>query len=267
MNGLHKMIESKYHEIKALSKSGISRLLRSPAHFQVPVKVTDVMRLGTHTHVGVLEEQRFKREYEVLPEDFDGRTNIGKALVAQIEAKPKVPIKYKDAVNIEGMKNAVFSDSDAKDLLSHGEFEISGFWTDLGSGILCKMRIDWLNKRDRIIVDLKTTTDARYFKFLNRAYDKGYNIQAAFYLWGLTQIQGVEHRDFQFIVVETEPPYGVQVYPAEEEMIEDGLAEASEGLEIYKKCLETDTWPCYEPATRGLGVPGWKKKKEYLIYE
>ncbi len=194
-----------------------------------------------------------------------GQRTRKEAFEARAQARGQTIINPEDKILIESMRKAIFANVEAAKHLQDGERELSGYWHDpIEPSILCRLRLDWLNKQDMEIVDLKSTTDARPGPFTRIAYDKGYHIEAAWFLYGVSQITRVEHRIFYFIAVETNPPHGVKVYKASEGFLLEGLKQCSRALGIYKRCLETDTWPCYPPEVEELDLPGWVKRREPL---
>lgn len=271
-NGFYKISDDEYHHnswAKFISRSGLHRLLRSPAHFKTPVEETHTLNFGKWFHLGVLEPERFKEETIIKPEDMKFSTKEGKAWRAEADATGKEIISHKDWQLILNMEQAIRRNKTARDLLSDGEAEISGYWTDPSyPEIGCKMRMDWVNKAKRVIVDLKKTTDARQHQFTSLAYRLGYHLEAAWYLYGATQITRIEHHDFYFICVEAEAPYGVMVYKADQDMIQKGLVECSKAIDIYRECMEKNEWPCYPDEVKDLSLPGWvMRTQDNVLYE
>ena len=94
------------------------------------------------------------------------------------------------------------------------------------------------------------------------AYRYGYDMQSGLYLYVLSRITRIEHKDFYFIVCEKNPPYGVEIYKASEELINHGLTRCARALEIYRQCKEKDLWPCYGADIKELSLPGWVRRQE-----
>ena len=255
-----------YHSGPGLSRSDLVRLLQSPAHFKLgeEKEQTPAMVLGQAFHTYTLQSELFDKKFVILPEDYDGRTAKGKALKA--EAGDKQTLKYGEWQDIKGMAEAIRAHPEIARLLMTGLPEVSGYWYDLAyPEILLKCRADWLNTKENVLLDLKSTADARPEYWVYNSYKMGYHIQAAFYLAGLSAITKTPHRDFYFAVVEKTKPYGVMLYKATEEFIQAGEIEVQKGLEIYADCLEMDSWPCYPHDVDPLGLPNWKKKRQQII--
>lgn len=114
------------------------------------------------------------------------------------------------------------------------------------------------------MLDLKSTGDSRERKFTSIAYDKGYHVQAAYYSDGAKAITGVEH-EFYFAVVEADPPHGVILYQAGQDMLTEGREWVQTALTIYRKCMETGSWPAYTTDVQVLGLPGWAKRRDMIL--
>lgn len=282
--GWYQMSNDEYHEGPEISRSGLWRILtETPAHFKIPVVPTEAMIFGTAFHCAVLDLETFNKQYVLLPDDCrvgsgKGQRSRKKDFEIQTEAEGRTIIDPTDLEKIYSMREAVdqhlaeHEDRTIQTLLTGGLREISGFWNDPEyPEILCKIRVDNLFAGQHILVDLKKTADANpdHGFFRKVAYDKGYDMQAAWYLYGATQITRIEHKEFYFIAAEDHEPWGVQVYPADDLLVQHGLTRCSRAMTIYRECLETDTWPCYKPEVRPLELPGWVMRKEGYggIYE
>ena len=263
--GFYRQSNKEYHAGSGISKSGLARLDRSPLHFKTPQKETDALVVGEAFHVACLEPERFEKGYTPLPLDCRRGTGMKtrkEAFLSDAEPKGQVVIKQDVYEQVKAMSGVIHNTQECIDLLSSGEAEVSGYWYDPDDpSILCKLRMDWINHEEQIIVDLKSCTDARHAQFRSSAFNNNYDMQAAWYLYGVTQITKVEHHDFYFIAIEKEPPYGVKVYKADKEMIDHGLEKCQRALDVYSRCLEKDEWPCYDTSVEHLGLPSWVKNK------
>jgi hypothetical protein len=108
-----------------------------------------------------------------------------------------------------------------------------------------------------VVVDLKTTADARESKWMRSAYwDYGYHIQAAHYYIGMTQeTGGTPPREFFFVTVESEPPYGVIVYRTPQHTLRVGLEEVATLYGIYARCKRDGEWPSYPEIIHEFDLP------------
>ena len=150
-------------------------------------------------------------------------------------------------------------------LVTGGIAEQSVFWkqtVDLGNGdetkILCKCRPDYVKPMGEgyVVVDLKTTQDARESKWMRSAYwDYGYHIQAAHYHIGMEQVTGTPPREFFFVTVEAEPPHGVIVYKTPHRTLQTGLDEVYRLYGIYARCKRDDVWPSYPEMIYDFELP------------
>jgi len=266
--GFYKISDSDYHQGPGLSKTDLGLLLRSPAHYKgrEERKETAALILGSAVHMAVFQPEEFDKKYAVKPEGMSFATKKGKDWRALHD--DKIILAFEDAKVCENIKLAVRLHPIASNLLSDGEAEVSGYWYDPEAPeILCKLRADWINKSKGIILDFKTCQDAREHVFKRDAYNLGYHMQAAWYLYGVSQITRREHRDFYFIAVEKNSPYAVAVYKASDEMTTEGLKDCAKALGIYKRCVAGDNWPGYPEEITDLGLPGWVLRKDpnYLM--
>lgn len=236
---------------------------------------TASLRLGHAFHPGVLEPEKFEKEFVILPANCKSGTknnpNKGMkanltAFEAQCEANNQLIISPKDFDNIREMRAVIQSDQEALDLLSDGEAEVSGYFIDQEYDIKCKVRIDWINKKNRILVDLKSCADARHFPFRKAAFDFGDDLQAFMYLLAVTEITGEPHNDFKFICVESKDYHGLHIWEADQEMIDTGFKKYTKAMILYKQCLESGEWPGYDSTPMPLGSPSYAKERLTGVY-
>jgi len=267
--GIYSGIENEeYHKGPGLSSSDLKLLARSPLHYktakETPHKETDAMRLGTAVHCAVLEPERFNQEYVAAPDGIDRRTKAGKAQWAELETTGKIVLSSEDAQTVQGIADSLKRHSTASKLFTGGVAEQSCYWNqtvyyaDTSAEILCKCRPDYIKDiaGGYVIVDLKTTLDAREKPFRGRAYwDLGYHLSAAHYFTGLTAIRGTPPQAFIFLAVEKEPPYAVNVFQSGRDFLEEGWAEAEVLYKVFAACMASGKWPGYPDVIRELNLP------------
>lgn len=257
-----------YHSGEGISKSDLWAIQRSPAHWKYQKKKeTPGMMFGSAFHAAALEPEIYKAKYVTMPSGLTMRHNAGKDFAANAAANGQCVITAEDRNVIAEMIEALQKHHDAKDLIwptdGNAEYELSSYWQDPEYGILCKSRHDVLNKSIGASVDIKTTVDARPRPFGKIAWDKGYYAQAGFYTYGLLMLTKVRH-DFYFVAIEKESPYGINVYRATQEYIDEGLKVIYQAIKIYIECHKDNRWPCYPEGLLEIDLPSYVKRKEML---
>lgn len=242
-----------------LSSSDLRRILRSPAHYRAPqAPSSQAQEFGTLAHEIVLEPESFATRCRPSPK-LDRRTKEGKALAdwqASQEAERGIKFIPEDTFSqLEQLAASVQASVGSSGLLTSGLAELSGF-TELRD---CNIRVrpDYL--KDDVIVDLKTTQDARPDAFLRSVLTYGYDVQAALYVDASAAIDG-KKRDFIWVAVEKDYPYGVQIFKASEEMLARGRKLYQQAISTYLECSSLDYWPCYSSAIQELNLPKWAQE-------
>lgn len=140
-------------------------------------------------------------------------------------------------------------------LFVDGKAEQSLFWED--RGVQCKARLDWIHADGLTVDDLKTTkrwADPTSFK--RAVFSTSYDIQAAFYMRGLSKITGKGFPAFRFVFVELEPPYGVHVVQLSNAVVALANEKIDYALDVWRNCVENDVWPCYQ-GVEMVELPPW----------
>ncbi|MCK4525928.1 PD-(D/E)XK nuclease-like domain-containing protein [candidate division WOR-3 bacterium] len=236
----------------ALNNSGLKIFSQSPAKFaywrdnEKPGTPTQVE--GSALHCAILQPELFENQFGKGP-----APRVGSAgRIKWDKANPKaIPLTPRQFDNVQGMSQAFehTSCSVARDLLAGGTPEMSIFWDDPGTHLVCKMRPDYL-RADDIMIDLKSSQAGSPQGFLREVRRWGYDRQAAWYERGLNaayQAAGVNRRveAFIFIVVENFSPYETAIYMLSDEIIETARQQIDIDLEKYIKCIKNNVWPGY----------------------
>ena len=266
MPEIKRMSMPEYQAAPGISASGLNLIHRSPAHYKEnrdnPSESTAAMIFGSMFHTLALEPELFKVEYAVLPSGLDRRTKEGKAIYAdfQIENVGKQMVSADDYVAARNMVKGLRSHSRANQALAGGQAELSIFWQAHGpDGLIdCKSRLDYVTESG-VIVDLKTTTDARIDPFSRQCWQLGYHRKAAFYMDAYKAMFGKEAEGFLFIALEKEPPYGTALYLLDETASDQGRREYIHDLNAYAECLKNDLWPCYPDEVMAILLPAWAR--------
>ncbi len=244
--GLFNIPNDLYHAGPGISSSGLKKILESPAHFKHYLEnrtTTKAMEDGTLIHTAVLEPQVFGETVVVAPA-CDRRTTEGKRVwnEFQLMSAGKTVVDSETYLTVCEITKAVKANKLAYKLLKGQHSEISVYWIDEETGVLCKARADHIN--DDLMIDLKSCQNAHAKSFQRTIEIHRYHLSAAYYLDGFAKFMPVKL--FAWLAVEKTPPYGCRFFTAESELLHTGRQEYREALNIYAKCLATDQWPAYE---------------------
>lgn len=234
-----------YFARRALSNSGIKRILQSPAHFKYYTDNkgadTAAMRQGRAFHLLILQPKLAH-----LIATFDAtKTLASKAGTAFLEANPdKIVLTADELHEVLLWTSALLKHSKIERLIDSCSVEHE-FYSDVESSygpIHCKAMLDAHN--DQLIIDLKTT-DKSAQDFMWEAKKYSLDVQAAWYQF-MTKKEDGRQRDFYFVVVEKNPPFGVLIYKAGDEFIAKGWEKCEKAIELYGQAIVTDLWPAYD---------------------
>jgi len=254
-----------YHQLPGVSQSMLKTLRDlSPAHLKWqmdhPSPSTPAQILGSAVHDCVLLPELFETAW-VRNVEGDGRTKAVKEARAALAAEhPEATVlSASDHDTCLAIRDAIAAHPKARQLLI-GDAEQSALWIDEPTGVLARGRFDLLGHKTGTIVDLKTTRCAARDPFHRDIWNYGYHIQAAHYLGGAKAL-GLPFRNFAFVAIEKDPPYGVALYELSIEAIQDGTRELRPLLDRYAECLESDTWPGYSENVEVIDIPVWAPRQ------
>lgn len=275
-----------YHEIHAVSSSGLSKLKQSPAHLKSYIddeyEETHALKLGRMVHICVLEPEIWDEKIVCLGDceatkkgDGEPCTNSAKGVWDETElcgthsrglGEPDEDIKtvkQKDYEAAMAIRETILNSMRTRDLVrTDGESEYTMIWEDPDTGLKCKARMDRYspNVPSGAIVDLKTTRSADPDYFSKKIFDYGYYLQAAHYLKG-AQALDLDIKHFVIIACEKKPPYAVRPYRMRDALSDPVEDELFDLYHLWKRCIETDSWPGYPDRLVDISVPGWAEDK------
>lgn len=252
-----------YHADPAYSFSAIKQAMRSPAHLKAwltaPPEQTPAMRIGTLTHLAVLQPDLFGSTTAVAP-IVDRRTKEGKSIWEQFQAQNtgKEIITNDEREQLTAMRDSVRIHPAASALLGEGTAEVSVFNQCAETGLPLKARMDWV--RENAIVDLKTTEDASPAGFAKSVSNYRYDLQAAHYR-RMLKLQGRGELPYILIAVEKEAPFAVAVYRLDEGDLTLADMQMQQQLRAIASCCEFNSWPAYSREVETLTLPKWHNQK------
>lgn len=266
---------SQYHSNSAISHSKLEIFRKRPRLYQMRYitgelpapEPTAAFRLGSAAHCAVLEEAHFDERYVLRPDGIDRRTKDGKAAWETFcsQNAGKEILDTDEWKQVHAMRDAVGANPLASQLLAQGSAELS--WRLQSRSVPVQCRTDWFSREGcgisggrPYVADLKTidSLDADSFRSFERStFMFGYHRQAGFYLDLISESLGQTVKDFYFIVVEKQAPYGVSVVKLSADALATGRNESMDDLNRLKVCLDTNNWPNIEPQVVELALPKW----------
>lgn len=187
---------------------------------------TQAMSFGRAYHVAMLEPNEFGGKVDIV----NASTRGTKVFKDYVKANPNLTtiILQKEYDRIMRMQEVLFSHNEVCDLLDpSGETEMANAWRDNDTDVFCKGKGDY--RKDKLLVDLKTTQDASMQGFGHSCRNYGYDRQASFYM------DGFDCEEFVFIAQEKTAPYNVSIYYAGKSFLERGRSEYKYLLDTYRR--------------------------------
>ena len=267
-----------YHRLEGASASILRKLYQStPAHLKLmmdePMEPTPAMMLGTLGHAMVLEPDKPLPKIVLYPEKYpkkDGsmekwNNNAGfcRDWIKTQKASGYTPVTQKTLDEACGASAALSRHELARPILKDCRTEVTLVTMDSTNDIAVRCRMD-IVPTGNFLADCKfshTVTEREWTKY---AYSAGYHIQAALYLFVWNALVGEEWKkqDFKFIVVESKPPFDLNVFKCTPEFIAKGWEQVVRLLPVFANCVRTGVWPGSPPIERVLDVPKYAKQSD-----
>lgn len=262
---IHGLSNESYHSSPGISKSGLDDM-DPPARYYAlhldpnrPERAqTAAQRVGTLAHCAILEPEQFAKRYAVGP-DCSRATKVWKEWEASL-APGVEAIKPDEAAVAWAQRESVLKLPGMAEILGAGKAEVSAFWEDSYTGVLCRCRPDFA--AGDTLIDLKTVGRGDSFGFQRQAPKLNYHVQDAFYTWGYSVASGQQAQDFWFLTVETEFPYLVSRHRLPVEAKSEGILQVRKKLDLYAECLRKNEWPGYPGEIQTVNWPAWALTEE-----
>ncbi|ODT97481.1 MAG: hypothetical protein ABS82_00340 [Rhodanobacter sp. SCN 67-45] len=254
-----------YHrkELGVVNCGALKELAKTPKHYRAWLSATEqhetpALLFGRALHALVLEPDLFAREWAQQPEFGDLRTKAGKERRDDWLSMHRgvTAVSADDWQRLQAMRDAVMAHPIAGKLFTGGVAESTAIWTDPEHGLLCKARMDYYVASRGLVIDLKSTEDASESAFARSVATYRYHVQHAHYASAFQSL-GHELRAFLFVAVEKTAPFAVNVMCLDADAEARGMELRDRDMVTLNRCLQTDTWPGYEPTIHRLALPRW----------
>lgn len=270
----HGMQDDAYRMAEGLSHSE-AKLMRqkTPYHLHMvrehgPVKSrrpAPQLVLGSATHCLVLEPSTFEQRYcHDLDENRNSR--VYREFAQECANAGLTPLSDDDRERVFGMRDALHANPQIADALSGIQPEVSAWFIDPASGVLCKMRADGVRPtrhgKGALLIDLKTTSDASPDAFSRSIHQYGYHTQCDWYVNGFALAANLQCDGMLFIVVESEFPFACKAYTLDEPALAQAARLNARVRATYAECMRTGIWPGYGDDVSDIGLPRWAYTQE-----
>lgn len=288
---IEKMSNDEYHACPEFSSSQLKDILRSGAHFYSNNIIKENEReskkhldFGTLAHTLFLEPDQFENEFVVIPADAPKPpTDVMRNAKNPSEDSIKRVQWWDNFAAEHGTKITITEDlllgakriaDNLRTLSSYGIMqnnfgmaEASIFFVDPVFGLQLRIRPDYHIAPcsafpNGLLLDVKTSTDARAFKFSKSCSDFGYDLSASMYREGFQQYYGTQDKpDFLFLVAESTAPFNVKQYRASDLLLSVGDARYNKSKALLAESLLIDEWSGYSAELEDIYLPQYMTKQ------
>lgn len=234
---LYDEAEQDYHSNLAIGSGDVRAFIRSPQLFMdqrdgIYPRESRALLFGAASHLSLLEPARYARTVAIKPDGMSFATKEGKAWRA--EHAGRVIVSAKDAEALELMHRRM--PPCVREILSgDGRAEVS-VRRDV-DGMACQARVDWW--KGSTLYDLKTISK---IELIDRAIAaRRYDVQQEWYRMVVRAETGHDLQ-FQFLFVETAPPYRWRIVELDQEWMEAGRRAMDDAVMGIKTRCESGCW-------------------------
>ena len=208
-----------------LSNSDIKILQTEPLKLKEPRENHVNFMIGKYLHTAILEPNKLK-EFKII-EASTRNTKKYKDL-----SEGEICLLQHEVDNIEYMIDKIEKNKYFSELLSGMNVEYERPNIMELEGLMWKCKADIINHDEKLIIDLKSTSDINKFRYSCSAYN--YDSQAYIY----SSMFGYE---FVFMVIDKKT-LKTGIFECSPEFYESGQHKVKEAAEIYKLFYETDNF-------------------------
>lgn len=259
-----------YHAGPGISNTGLGDILQSPKHYYArhhhpsrpKRKQTGPQEDGHIAHCAVLEPDEFTNRYVIGP-DVNRNTKAWKEFCQVHGDKTVIKVEQYNRAMIQ--RDNAWAIPEVAKALSSGNPEVSAYAIDPETGVLCRVRPDWVHDVDDsnvILLDAKTYTNAEPWEFRNQIARMNYHRQAAYYSDIYKHASGKNVIAFIFLSIEMPWPHACSASMLDDRSLLSGLLQYQRALKLYAECKAKDEWPGYSKNIEIVSLPEWAQEEE-----
>lgn len=216
-----------YHASAGVSKSSLDKIHKSINHWlNTPYIQRDHLDFGSAVHAKLMEPHLFAKEFRASSSN-DKRSKEWKKEKAKAEQDGVILMPQQTYDNVSYAADAVMAHPVAGPWFERTDAIAEGsLWSEEpNTGILTRVRPDWLLISDGLCIDLKTTKDASPGDpgggggFPRSMGQFRYDVQEALYT-DMLQQHFNRPFEFRFVAVENSPPWGVGVFQLDQDSVD-----------------------------------------------
>ena len=211
-----------------LSNSDISILLKNPRLLKEDKPKTSAMVIGGYFHTAILEPHKLK-SFKII------KSSTRNTKVYKEMSGGEICLLQHEVDKIELMKEAVMDNKICRELIrapfdldTHVEYEVPGVADLLGN--MWKGKADVINHEEKLIIDLKTTSDIDKFKWSASKFN--YDSQAYIY----SNLFGYE---MLFMVIDKET-LQIGLFDCSPDFYSSGAEKVRKATDAYELFYKTD---------------------------
>lgn len=246
-----------YHAAPGVSASRLKLFEHCPWQARFGARrETEAMALGTLLHAMFLEPDTIQDRYWVARAKRGTKAweaEEARAMGRQMLTEPE----WQEAVAIF---DAVHAQPVTRRLLGGPhETEVSFWWIDPPTGLLCKGRCDVLRRDIGVMVDLKKCQDASMNGFRRSMEVYSYDYQSLHYQDGFALAPGgFKLDDFIFLAFEEPPPHMAAAWRHDLDQQDDARTRVRSLLDQWAECEDSGEWPGYPQVETDLSLSHWR---------
>ena len=227
---------------------------------QIKVEVNKKMDFGSMGHRMILD----KGDDIVVCDAENWMTKAAKEFRDTARAGGKIPALAKDYTRATQVQEAFQREIERFGYKSQWDIarsEVGCLWED--NGVMCRCMFDRLTINEEAktatIFDLKIGAVTNPRELDRHVFNQRYHIQKYFYVRGLEAVRPDLAGRVEYVICFLQDDVPFQMVPVKlnGEFNELAFVFVNRGMETWKKCLETKTWPGYADETVIVAPPGW----------
>ena len=211
-----------------LSNSDIYHLLNNPLKFQQPFDPSPAFLVGGYFHTAILEPDKLEK-FKVI------KSSTRNTKTYKEMSGGELCLLQQEVDDIELMREKVMENDICADLIMGTDGKLNDYEVPMIKeieGMTWKGKADIVNHNEKLVIDLKTTSDIHKFK--NSAYRFNYDSQAFIY----SSMFGYE---FLFIVIDKKT-HQLGMFDCSPRFYESGQDKVRRAVEAYDLFYKTESF-------------------------